>query len=176
MSFFQKSRPTERERGELMDKAREYFKRENKDIVESERVTSPELDDKTYYMVAFRHDPFNSSASMHYPVGRRYIVTFLDEPTNDEYLTLRIRYQQEPAIPPVEKPIDLYNTDIGRSTQLETIRIAIKNFKYILKLKEEPESILKKLDGISGGNNYRKKSKKTYKKTQKKNKSRKYLK
>jgi hypothetical protein len=128
-------------------------------------IDSIAFDDKTFYIVEFVDDKFNSSEIQ----GRRYIVTFFRRQLVDsiDYLSINVHYKQEP-------PFD--KTEIQPIKGI-TGRMEKGNFLYIRKLKTEPEDLLKEELRMKGGKMYRKKSmRKTYKKSQKKNKSRKYRK
>ena len=143
----------------------EYFKKPLDELVEEPTTEGIKLDNKTFYIIEFKTDPFNQSEIK----GRRHIVTFFQEDIIDDniYLSINVRYKQEPPF---------NETDIQSQNNV-TARMNKSDISYIYKLKPEPENLLKKRLRMTGGKIYRKKSmRKTYKKTQKKNKSRKYRK
>jgi len=167
---------TQKQREEIDEKIKIFFKEPiHKLAEETTTIDSIPFDDKPFddkqfvdkpfYIVEFVHDPFNSSLIQ----GRRYIVTFFGRQLVDSiyYLSIKVHYKQEPPFDETEiQPIE------GLTARMEK-----GNFLYILKLKREPEDLLKKELRMKGGKMYRKKSmRKTYKKSQKKNKSRKYRK
>jgi hypothetical protein len=157
---------TQKQREEIDEKIKIIFKKPIDELAEeTTTIDSIAFDDKTFYIVEFVDDPFNSSLIQ----GRRYIVTFFRRQLVDsiDYLSIKAHYKQEP-------PFD--KTEIQPIKGI-TARMEKGNFLYIRKLKTEPEDLLKEELRMKGGKMYRKKSmRKTYKKSQKKNKSRKYRK
>ena len=150
---------------DIKKETEEYFKKPLDELVEGTTTEDIKLDNETFYIIEFKTDPFNQSEIK----GRRHIVTFFKEEINADntYLSINVRYKQEPPF---------NETDIQSQNNV-TARMKKDNISYIYKLKPEPESLLKIRLRMLGGKIYRKKSmRKTYKKTQKKNKSRKYRK